>query len=240
MMSLDSMRSMSISSDEKIVPIVTIDGPAASGKSTVSRELAKALNWKWVSTGAFYRGLAYVAAELQISAADVDALLKLVHSPRWEVRMEDQGTDVLFDGRVVTPLIHSERVGQLASQISQIPRLRQELLAPQRACARGVGLVAEGRDCGTVVFPNAIVKVYLTASSEARAQRRALEKGLGVQEILDSQKERDRQDQTRAAAPLQIPERAIVVDTNELKVDQVVQILIGHINSAMAQSVKSL
>lgn len=240
MMSLDPVRSMQPMSNEKNVPIVTIDGPAASGKSTVSRELAKALGWQWVSTGAFYRGLAYVASELQIPATDVDGLLKLIHSPKWEVRMELAGTDVLFEGRVVTHLIHSEKVGQLASQISQISRLRQELLAPQRACAKAPGLVAEGRDCGTVVFPGALVKVYLTASSEARAQRRALEKGLEVQEIRDSQKERDRQDQTRAAAPLQIPERAIVVDTNELKVEQVVQILIGHINSAMAQSIKSL
>ena len=240
MMSLDSMRVMSTKSDEQIVPIVTIDGPAASGKSTVSRELAKALGWQWVSTGAFYRGLAYVASELGVPASDVDALIKLVNSPRWQVKMEKEGTDVIFDGEVVTPLIHAEKVGQLASQISQIPRLRQELLEPQRRCAKAPGLVAEGRDCGTVVFPNALIKVYLTASSEARAQRRALEKGLEVQAILDSQKERDRQDQTRAAAPLQIPERAIVVDTNELQVDQVVQILIGHVNTALAQSVKSL
>lgn len=204
--------------------VITIDGPAASGKSSVSRELAKSMGWKWVSTGAFYRGLAYVA---QVSEADLgneSELSDLAASDCWEVVLSDERTKVFFNNEEVTDNIYKEEVGSAASQLSLYPKVRQSLLAAQRACASGSEwLVAEGRDCGTVVFPEAPVKIYLTARSEARAQRRAAEEGISVEETAKAQAERDLQDTTRKASPLQIPDMAHVIDTSTMNLEQVVE-----------------
>ena len=203
--------------------VVTIDGPAASGKSSVSRELAKKLGWNWVSTGAFYRGLAYAAMELEIELSDVQALEKLCDNPIWEVRMGAQRTLVYFSGNDVTELIGHEDIGSFASKVSQYPTVRKALLEAQRRCSNGpMGLVAEGRDCGTIVFPSAQAKIYLTANQEDRAARRAAELGLSAEDMLKAQSERDQQDASRKAAPMQVPQDAMVVDTSNLNLDQVV------------------
>ncbi len=214
--------------------VVTIDGPAASGKSSVSRELAKRFGWSWVSTGAFYRGLAYAAihsvldssVETNVGLGDVAGLVKLCSSPIWEVRMTPQKTLVYFEGQDVTSEIGQEDVGLMASQVSRFPQVRASLLAAQRNCvkfAQGGGLLAEGRDCGTVVFPEARAKIFLTASRENRAQRRIHELGGDQDSMLEAQKVRDLQDSTRKVAPLQIPENAMVIDTTALSLDEVVQ-----------------
>jgi cytidylate kinase len=203
--------------------VVTIDGPAASGKSSVSRELARRMGWRWVSTGAFYRGLAYVARELKMDFDNGRRLAELSHSKEWEVRLTPERTLVLFQGKDVTELIASEEVGGLASKISHDPLVREALLGAQRACAEGPqGLVAEGRDCGTIVFPAADAKVYLTASSQLRAARRAAEEGADQKAIVEAQKVRDSQDSNRKTAPLVIPQGALVVDTSALNLHQVV------------------
>ena len=204
--------------------VITIDGPAASGKSTVSRELASRLGWQWVSTGAFYRGLGYAALHSNIDITDVKALTELAHSNEWSVRMSNTRTQVFFKNNEVTDDIFGEDVGNIASKISHYPEVRQALLDAQRNCSVGPqGLVAEGRDCGTVVFPDAQAKIYLTASSEHRAARRAAELGLDQTETQEAQKVRDQQDSTRKAAPLQVPEQALVVDTTEMALDEVVK-----------------
>lgn len=205
--------------------VVTIDGPAASGKTSVSRELAKRLGWKWVSTGAFYRGLGYAALKSGTDLNDEDALARLaVRSEVWTVEMRDEETKVLFQGQDVTAAVQAEDIGQVASQISHFPKVRASLLAAQRDCqATTEGLVAEGRDCGTVVFPSADAKVYLTAKQENRAERRAKEQGLSTEQTIDAQKQRDLQDSTRKAAPLSVPEEALVLDTTELNFDEVVK-----------------
>ena len=134
--------------------VVTIDGPAASGKSSVSRELARRMGWKWVSTGAFYRGLAYVAHVSHVSLRDEEALVQLAKSPVWSVRLASEETHVFLKNQDVTAEIGKEEIGSLASQVSSFSRVRSALLDAQRKCAEGgQGLVAEGRDCGTVVFP---------------------------------------------------------------------------------------
>jgi cytidylate kinase len=203
--------------------VVTIDGPAASGKSTVSRQLAQRLGWQWVSTGAFYRGLGYAALHSNIDITDVKALMDLAHSDKWAVKMSQSRTQVFFDGQDVTDEISHEDVGNIASKISHYPEVRKALLDAQRNCSAGPqGLVAEGRDCGTVVFPQAQAKIYLTASSEHRAARRATELGLDQEKMQEEQKVRDHQDSTRKAAPLSVPENALVVDTTELNLDEVV------------------
>jgi cytidylate kinase len=221
-------------------PVITVDGPAASGKSSVSRELASRLGWKWVSTGAFYRGLAYVAMKEKIEPTDIPALVKLAHSSIWSVRLDNDQTRVFYKKVDVTKEILSEENGTRASHVSQIPEVRQALLENQRNSATGVtGLVAEGRDCGTVVFPNAILKIYLTASQEERAARRAAQHGLNVKETQNQQQKRDQQDSSRAAAPLQVPPGGRVVDSNGLKLSEVVDTIYSWATQAMAQSVKS-
>lgn len=215
--------------------VITIDGPAASGKTSVSRELARRLGWSWVSTGAFYRGLAYVALELKVDLSSEEALARLAVSPRWSVEMTESSTRVFLDQRDVTDFISHESVGDVASKVSHFPQVRKSLLAGQRECRnRSVGLVAEGRDCGTVVFPDAEVKVYLTARSENRAERRALELGLNKEQLVQQQQIRDQQDSTRKAAPLQIPDNAMVLDTTDLNFDQVVSSLETHVRKSWA------
>lgn len=204
--------------------VITIDGPAASGKSSVSRELARRLGWNWVSTGAFYRGLAYVALQKKIDLTDVNSLVSLISDPIWSVRLTPQKTIVIFNGHDVTEQIAHEEVGNYASKISHYPEVRQRLLNNQRILSEGPeGLIAEGRDCGTVVFPQANVKIYLTASSENRAARRAAELGLEQKDLVEAQKQRDQQDSTRKAAPLQIPENALVLDSTSMSLNEVVE-----------------
>ena len=204
--------------------VITIDGPAASGKTSVSRELAKRLGWNWVSTGAFYRGLAYVAQQKQVDLKDQKALANICAEGDWHVELTQDHTLVIFQGQDVTSEIFKEQVGSIASQISQYPEVRAALLKAQRdmALVDGLGLIAEGRDCGTVVFPKADFKVYLTARSEDRAMRRAMEQGEDVEKTLSEQKIRDKQDSTRKSAPLQIPEGAFVVDTSTMDLSTVV------------------
>ncbi len=210
--------------------VVTIDGPAASGKTSVSRELAKRLGWSWVSTGAFYRGLAYVAHSTATTLHDEEALAKLAVDKMWQVKMAHDHTRVFLNGKDVTDEISQEHVGGIASQISHFPKVRAALLQAQRECQKNSsGLVAEGRDCGTVVFPDAAVKIYLTARQEDRAERRAKDLGLSVAETVKAQVQRDQQDSSRKAAPMKVPEHALVVDTTELDFKQVVGLIEDHV-----------
>ena len=204
--------------------IVTIDGPAASGKSSLSRELARRFGWGWVSTGAFYRGLAYLAWKVQAPLNDEKRLLQLVSDPSWEVRMSTEQTKVFWMGHDVTDEIGREEIGTLASRISQFPSVRLALLVPQRACAHGAeGLIAEGRDCGTIVFPDAQIKIFLTASSENRAARRALDEGKPLDETHSAQQQRDARDATRKAAPMSASADSHLIDTSNMNLDEVVQ-----------------
>lgn len=208
--------------------IVTIDGPAASGKSSVSRELGHRLGWTWVSTGAFYRGLAYIAHVKKADISNEAEIVKLAQSSDWEVKMTSQQTCVLMKNANgwtdVTDEIGREEFGSLASKISSFPQVRKALLDAQRNCARGVpGLIAEGRDCGTVVFPQAHVKIFLTARAEDRAARRAKDENRDVDQLVSEQKTRDSQDATRKAAPLQAAVDGHVIDTTELSLVQVVE-----------------
>lgn len=205
------------SQDFRKPKIITIDGPAASGKSTLSRNLAQALGWSWVSTGAFYRALAWLAQDQGVLPTEVSRLVQLSQSSDWQLRMEPQGTHVYFKGLDITEQIAQESVGSLASKISQVAEVRKQLLEAQRNLlnlAKGGGLIAEGRDCGTVVFPDAELKLYLTANQEDRAMRRASEQGLSFDATQRAQELRDREDKRRLHAPLVRAENAILVDTS--------------------------
>ncbi len=220
--------------------VVTIDGPAASGKTSVSRELARQLGWSWVSTGAFYRGLAFVALSENADLKNEKTIVKLAQSKKWRVEMQAEKTRVFYNGQDVTDRINDESVGTAASQISQFPLVRAELLPLQRNCIIGQkgGLIAEGRDCGTVVFPKAQVKVYLTARSDDRAQRRAKEQGAALSKIKKDQTKRDQRDTERATAPLQAPLGSKIVDTSDLSLDEVVSSLLKWVKKSKAKSSK--
>ena len=214
--------------------IITIDGPAASGKTSVSRELARRHGWDWVSTGAFYRGLAYVALEKGVNLEDEQALADLCLDDSWSVRMTEETTLVYLGDLDVTAEIFREETGNAASKISSYPKVRQNLLEAQRNCAtEGQWMVAEGRDCGTVVFPTARVKIYLTARQESRAARRAQEQGKSLEETQKLQKIRDHQDSSRKAAPMQAAEDALIVDTSTMNLQEVVDHVDGLVRKEL-------
>ncbi len=203
--------------------VVTIDGPAASGKSSVSRELAKKHGWAWVSTGTFYRGIAWAANYAGLNLDDEQAMVDLVRSNRWAVKLTPEQTLFVFEGVDRTEDIGKESVGALASKISSYPLVRLALLQAQRDCVIGVkGLIAEGRDCGSVVFPSAQVKVFLTARAEDRAQRRALEEGRSIESMISQQNQRDHQDASRKTAPMRAPDGSHTIDTSGLSLSEVV------------------
>ncbi len=208
-------------------PTVAIDGPAGGGKSTVSRALAQALGYRYVDTGAMYRVLGVLAAADGIDFADVAALSRLCDG--LELRFEEaaDAVRVIANGRDVTGEIRSADAGQLASKVSVVPAVRERLVERQRAMAAGGGVVMEGRDIGTVVLPDATVKIFLVASAAERARRRAAELRLRG-EVVDEAamqaeiEERDRRDSSRAHSPLRPAADALLVDTTHESIAAVV------------------
>ena len=216
-------------SNSTTVPVITIDGPTASGKGTITRLLAQRLGWHILDSGALYRLVALAARKHSIPFDDAESLRPLAaHLDVEFVVDEDSGEIVtLLEGEDVTRELRTETCGNDASQVAQIPAVREALLERQRAFRQPPGLVADGRDMGTVVFPDAVLKIFLTASAEERARRRynqLKDKGLGVtmRGLLDEIAERDARDRERSASPLVPAEDAIQLDTSELSIDEVV------------------
>lgn len=204
-----------------IVPVVTIDGPSGSGKGTVSQRLARALGWHFLDSGALYRLLALAAERRGIGADDEAALAGLASSLNVQF---PPGDGIYLDGEQVEAAIRTEACGNAASRVAVLPAVRAALLDRQRSFLQPPGLVADGRDMGTVVFPEAPVKIFLTASAEERARRRynqLKEKGLdaSLASLVDEIAERDRRDAGRAVAPLRPATDAYQVDTTALDVD---------------------
>ncbi|MEJ2465705.1 MAG: (d)CMP kinase, partial [Candidatus Thiodiazotropha sp.] len=185
------------------VPIITVDGPSGSGKGTISQRVAEALGWHFLDSGAIYRVLGLMASRAGIGSDDVDKLVQMAEN----MPLSFDGDRVLLAQEEVTDAIRTETAGNQASKVAAIPRVREALLAWQRNYAQAPGLVADGRDMGTVVFPQAQVKIFLTASPEERAKRRYKQlkgKGLGVNlaGLIEEIRERDERDSQRAVAPL--------------------------------------
>ncbi len=204
-------------------PVIAIDGPTASGKGTVAARVAAALGFHYLDSGALYRLVALRALESNVAADDGDALARLASMLRPAF---DEGR-VSLDGRDVTDAIRTEEVSQLTSRIAVHAPVRTALLTLQRSFQRPPGLVADGRDMGTVVFPDAGLKVYLTASVEARADRRhkqLIEKGFPttLAALLQDLRERDERDTKRSASPLKPAEDAYQLDSSRLSIDEVV------------------
>lgn len=207
--------------------VLTIDGPVSSGKGTVARRVAARLGWHLLDSGALYRVLGYYARNQGVALDDEAALVPLAKA--LPVRfVESQGdTAVILDGEDVSNIIRQESVGELASQVAILQPVRDALLSRQQAFAESPGLVADGRDMGTVVFTQAPLKIYLTASAEERARRRfeqLKEKGFGatLATLVEDIRTRDDRDMNREVAPLRPADDAVVIDSTTLSVDDVV------------------
>ena len=219
------------------VPVITIDGPTASGKGTVAHRVAKHLGFHYLDSGALYRLTALSATRQAIALDNENALAALARVlPCRFIKGH-----VLLDGEDVTDAVRAESIGVAASKIAVLPLVRQALLDLQIAFRYAPGLVADGRDMGTVIFPDATQKVYLTASVEARASRRykqLIEKGFSatMEDLVKDLAERDARDTVRAAAPLKPAPGATILDTSELTVDQAVNAVLDLYANAVKLS----
>jgi cytidylate kinase len=215
------------------VPVVTIDGPSGSGKGTVSRAAAKALGWALLDSGALYRLVALAGRKAGVSLDDGLGLARLAGQIDLKFGSDSAGEEVVWlDGREVAGAIRTEQAGNDASKVAAIPQVRAALLDRQRRFAVPPGLVADGRDMGTVVFPQAEVKIFLTASAAERASRRhkqLKEKGVAANLAALSLEiaERDLRDTNRAVSPLVASADAILLDTTGMSVDAVVERVLG-------------
>lgn len=222
--------------------IIAIDGPAGSGKSTVAKLVAEAMGFHYLDTGAMYRAVAWRALSLGVSPEDEAAVVAIAESD--VVRFahepgESLPSRVFIAEKDVTDAIRSPEVDDAVSSVARLPKVRAAMVAQQRHLSEGEDIVVEGRDIGTVVFPDAELKVYLTATPEERARRRALQQarsGLEVdaQEVHDSIVRRDEADSSRAVAPLAAADDAVILDTTGLSVEQVIERI-----ASLAQQVRA-
>ena len=224
---------------QESIPVITIDGPSGAGKGTAARLVAEQLGWHLLDSGAIYRVLAVATQYHHLAVDDEEALLPIAAhlDVQFEISASGEGK-VILEGEDVTNSIRTEEVGDLASQVAAFPRVREALLRRQRAFKVAPGLVADGRDMGTVVFNDSPVKVFLTASAEERAERRfnqLKEKGFDVKigRLLGDIRQRDERDQNRKVAPLVPAEGALVVDSTDISIDEVVDRILSFANEKL-------
>ena len=204
---------------------VAIDGPSGAGKSSMARRLAADLGYTYVDTGAMYRAIGLYARRAGVDTKDADAVGVLLPQIKLDIRLENGAQHILLNGEDVTEAVRAEDIGMAASDVSAHPAVRAFLLDTQRNLAASRDVLMDGRDIGTVVLPNATVKIYLTASADARARRRLaelLEKGkqTDYETVLADIEQRDYQDTHRAVAPLRQAEDAILVDTSDIGIEE--------------------
>ncbi len=209
--------------------MVAIDGPAGAGKSTVARAVADRMGHTYIDTGAMYRAVAWRAMRAGLDPGDdSDAIGRIAGELDFAFRPVGDGQHLFVDGEDTEPAIRTAEVGNLSSPVSAIPEVREHLVEAQRQMARRRPVVMEGRDIGTVVFPDALLKVFMTASEEERARRRYEElvargqEEVSYEEVLAAQRERDRRDRSREIAPLRKADDAVEIDSDSLTAEQVV------------------
>jgi cytidylate kinase len=218
-------------------PVITIDGPSGSGKGTIAKLVAKALKWHYLESGALYRVLAFVALKKEIQLDEVNALAEIAKNLPVRFNSNDESKVYWLD-HDITDEIHTEMFGNLASKIAALPVVREALLARQRIFQAFPGLVTDGRDMGTIVFPDAELKFFLVASQEVRAKRRYIQlkqKGINVslEFILGELIERDYRDQHRVVSPLKPASDAIIVDSTSLNIEQTFDQIMKSIRQAL-------
>lgn len=225
-----------------LMPVITVDGPSGSGKGTVCRLLADKLGWDVLDSGAIYRVLSLAALHHQIALDNEEGLVPLAANLDVQFLVDSQTNagKVILEGEDVTTTIRNEEVGAAASKVAALPRVREALLRRQRAFRTENGLIADGRDMGTVVFQDAPLKIYLTASAQERARRRFVElntRGLDVtlSGLLQDIQARDERDMNRTVAPLVPAEDAIEIDTSDLNAQQVFDKVINLLDIAISE-----
>lgn len=229
--------------------VVAIDGPAGSGKSTTARYLAGRLGYLYLDSGAMYRALSLALLRLGLTESDEDALQQALGRTVIDVELDNRGNRILLDGEDVSRAIRDPDVGAWASRFSTVPSVRGKITAEQRRIAsglldRGIGVVVEGRDIGTVVFPDAAVKVFMQADDRIRAERRLAQLAeAGVERTLDDVlaeiRERDARDRTRAVAPLRQAPDAVVVDTSRLTFEDQVRHIAALVRERAAEPISA-
>ncbi|MBD8512544.1 (d)CMP kinase [Photobacterium sp. WH24] len=220
-------------------PVITVDGPSGAGKGTLCMLLADKLGWNLLDSGAIYRVLALAAIHHGVELDSEAALVPLAAHLDVQFLAEGELVKVILEGEDVSTTLRTEDVGNAASKVAALPRVREALLRRQRAFSGEPGLVADGRDMGTVVFPNAEVKIFLDASAEERAKRRMnqlQQKGLSVNfdSLLSEIQERDDRDRNRAVAPLRPAADALVLDSTHLLIEQVTELALAHIEEKLS------
>lgn len=221
---------------------IAIDGPAGAGKSSICQRLAEELHYLHVDTGALYRAVGLFVLRREKNPADATDVLPLLPQIKIDLRFEDGRQRILLDGEDVSEAIRLPEASAAASAVSAMPQVRAFLLEQQRSLARKYNVIMDGRDIGTVVLPDATVKIYLTADPEARARRRWLQqqkKGIAesYEDVLAAVKKRDYDDSHRAAAPLRRAEDAWLCDSTRLDFEQTVQTMLRHIRQQVGQGV---
>ncbi len=219
------------------IQLIAIDGPSGAGKSSAAKKIAEALSWDYLDTGAMYRATALALLRAGVGLEDEAALFKVLGS----MRLEQLGTRIFLNDEDVSEAVRSHEITQFVTPVSADGRVREVLVEQQRSIGQRGGFVVDGRDIGTVVFPNAVLKIYLTASVKARAQRRFMEQeakgnAMTLDEVAADIQRRDHADSTRAVAPLRKADDAVELDSSNLTLDEVVAKIVGMWNRIQAST----
>ena len=212
---------------KQLIPIITVDGPSGTGKGTISHKLARYLKWHYLDSGAIYRALAYAAKSSGVDMNDSDALALKAHQFNVSFQINaDFECRTYCDNHDISTFIRAEECGQNASRIAALPKVRAALMSMQHAFVKPPGLVTDGRDMGTVVFPDATLKLFLVASVEERARRRFqqlknMQNDVNLAQVIEQLSERDARDALRSCSPLKPAEDAIQIDSTDLSIEQV-------------------